>query len=634
MPWFISFLIYAALFAVNRLLYQPPRISKRPFDVPKIDEGTIIPVFWGTGWLAPSIVWWGDTSAPTGDDGYTAYFARAHMVFCWGTVDELMDLTFDGKSIRQASPGYWNAGIGQPTLYHEDLYGPIWPRFSLTRGTVSSTDLIVASLSMFGGEAKEGGVAGPVKWFWGDDNHTASNLLTTKYGYDLRYMGLTHATFGVAESDTTAYDNHVPDNGLVASRNFHWANNVAIMRPVQALMRRTPNSPTIGQSAADANMGYDANPAEVIWDILTNTRYGLGWSEGLINLASFQAAALRLKNEQMGLSPFAAGEAAEDVIGDILQAIDGVLRVNPTTTQIELKLARDDYTLASLLTVDHTNIRDLNMSRTQMKDTSNEVQVKFRELGNSWGIWPTKPVVHIGTTSQVLTTSLSFPFTTYAYLVGPDRHIQPDSGTGLPLLTFNGVSGTLGVDFDVDYASGIFIVYDTAITAAGQTVRAYYRAQSPILGFRESSTLAQNLANQQATGSVRRLVVDMPFITKYFVANMVAQRLLRAQSMPLAKFTWKMNKTGYSLSPGDVVKLNWTPLGISNLAVRITEVDYGELENGELSLSGIEDVFGQPAARFVTPPPSGWNEPDQPPDDSSYGYGYNYGLFYGGQYVI
>lgn len=582
MVWWLLPALMVARFIVGRLM--APKIAKAKVDgltFPSIDEGTFIPVVFGTAELAPIIVWWGDVAANTGNDGFTAYYARMHAICCQGPVDELIDVAFDKKSIRGANMRYWNG------TYAGGPWSPTLPRL---RGSDDNTHMHAAALDLFGGEEKEGGIAGAVEFFWGTQGHDQSVLLANKYGFNVRYPGWCGLTFGVDPS---------VDQGIsgATQTNFHWGNNTPVPKVPTIIIRRTPNATALGQTATQANIGGGANPIEVLYELFTNQDYGLGISDSLLNLTNLQTVAGILRDEGFGISVVLADPTeVGDLIDDVLSVIDGVLRLNPLTGKFEIKLARADYTVSDLLSLTVSNFELTKFSRGSWRETVNEVRVKYRRFGADPGAT---------TTTQTLTTNLSFrPYTQgEAWFKTKGKDITVTS------CTFNGTPGANGVDFIVDGPGGLIRVKNTALTDTGQTVVVIYVSNSGFTGFRDAVVLAQNLANFDTTGELRPQIMDMPMVTDATIAGIVAQRSLRAFSLPLAKGSGTMHRVGYSLGVGDVVNLTWAPLGVVDLPVRLTKVDYGSADENLMAVDFIEDVFGSALASYVAPPVSGWAEP-------------------------
>jgi hypothetical protein len=126
----------------------------------------------------------------------------------------------------------------------------------------------------------------------------------------------------------------------------------------------------------------------------------------------------------------------------------------------------------------------------------------------------------------------------------------------------------------------------------------------------------QDLANYQATGRIRTLPIDLPYITNPDLAALVAARLRRAHSIPLARYSWKMNREGFAFMQGDAVVANESAFGVADLVLRITSINYGTLEDGEITVDGVQDVFSVTKATYSVPA-SGWTEPGSTSDDDS-----------------
>ena len=132
-----------------------------------------------------------------------------------------------------------------------------------------------------------------------------------------------------------------------------------------------------GSGISDIN--GDANPALMIYDLLTHPVYGLRKSAAVIDQSSFDYAARTLANEGLGMSEIVdTATDADSMISDILRHIDGTLYCDPATGLFTLKLARADYDPATLpeLTVDEV-IDSPDFSRGSWAETTNQVSVTF-----------------------------------------------------------------------------------------------------------------------------------------------------------------------------------------------------------------------------------------------------------------
>jgi hypothetical protein len=94
------------------------------------------------------------------------------------------------------------------------------------------------------------------------------------------------------------------------------------------------------------------------------------------------------------------------------------------------------------------------------------------------------------------------------------------------------------------------------------------------------------------------------------LATKVAARERRQQGAMNARFKLRAKRTMYNLYPGDVFKFTYSPLGIESMIVRVIDVDYGSLRDGEIVFNCIEDVFGMENSVVASPPSTGWSDPN------------------------
>lgn len=508
-----DFIVAAVLSAVLSYLTRPRPKAGKPgdFTVPTAQEGDPVPVGYGTFQVAPLTVWFGNI-VKSKFSTFWRYAADMHMVLCWGRVNELIDISFDGKSARNHHLTT-SGGVSVMDQAYVDPEDGAPASFDLNGLQDEADD---ENPSMFGGRQQSGGPDGFVEFWFGRDTQDDHSYLTFRYGEAHTWPGLCHTLF------YWPWDLVTPP-----PLAFIWTYNTPNPPVPRFLLRRTAwyeaaTSP-LGQSAAQMTIGNDANPAEICYDLITNTRYGLGVSASLIDTASFTTAAATLRTEVISASKTGFGlsclvsssEEASKIIRSMLDHIDAVIATDPTTGLLQMKLLRDDYTVGALLTVNISNARNVELVRSSWPSTLNEVRV------------------------------------TYQRFVNDTQHRT----------------------------------------------------------FVESIAQAQDLANRLATGSVRSTTIAMPFCTDESIAALIAQRQLRKMAFPLATVRWQMNREGYGLMPGDVVKLTWAPLGVEDLIVRITEANYGELVDGTIELVGVEDIFSVASASYSIPPSSGWAEP-------------------------
>lgn len=123
---------------------------------------------------------------------------------------------------------------------------------------------------------------------------------------------------------------------------------------------------------------FNANPAHVIYECLTDTDWGMGADSSAVDLVSFKAAGEVLFDENFGIAmAWMAQSSIEDFINDILAHIQGAIFPHPRTGKITLKLLRDDLDLGNLKEITPDNANLTSFSRKGWGETVNEVVVTW-----------------------------------------------------------------------------------------------------------------------------------------------------------------------------------------------------------------------------------------------------------------
>jgi hypothetical protein len=128
-----------------------------------------------------------------------------------------------------------------------------------------------------------------------------------------------------------------------------------------------------------AQVGLDSNPINVLWD-LYKAKFGkLGYDTSLLDKTSWQVAATTLYSEGHGYSRYITDASqVDDHILEILKQIDGVLRENPTTGKIELKLIRPDYDPATIPEITRANCDALvNFAASGWTNIINKIRLVY-----------------------------------------------------------------------------------------------------------------------------------------------------------------------------------------------------------------------------------------------------------------
>jgi len=137
------------------------------------------------------------------------------------------------------------------------------------------------------------------------------------------------------------------------------------------------------QITAEVADGYDANPAHIIYECLTNTTWGMGSPTSAIDYDSFDEASQTLFAENFGLSMLWSRQTEiQNFIQEVLDHIQAVIYVDPSTGLITLDLIRDDYDAGTLDVLDPDNADLTNFSRKLWGDIVNEITVTWTNPDN------------------------------------------------------------------------------------------------------------------------------------------------------------------------------------------------------------------------------------------------------------
>lgn len=163
---------------------------------------------------------------------------------------------------------------------------------------------------------------------------------------------------------------------------FNWGSNSPYIRDTWVKVFRKPKGFYPERATIPRNNGtddLDANPVHMIWECVTNTVWGSGVDPALIDYVSMVAAADQLYAEGFGLSMIWTGQqSVDDFTAMILRHIDGAFDINPRSGLYTLNLIRGGYATEDLPVLDPSNFQLTNFTRRSWEETSNEVNVTWK----------------------------------------------------------------------------------------------------------------------------------------------------------------------------------------------------------------------------------------------------------------
>lgn len=379
---FVVQLVLYFVLAASQKTKKPDAAKLEDLSIPEVSETKSIAIGYGTyKQQSPNLIWYGNLSNRAikvdgglfGSDQTVGY--KYYLSLCFGLAHgdvNLRKLLMDDKVV------YENKNL---------INGEYTDSFS-------NKDFF----------SKDNGISFVFDYYSGTDTQLVNSHLNTDNGLDFPRM------------KNVSYIVLRGNNGKGG-----WIGNQLALKNLALVCERLPNFPEITQTngiwGGDA---FDSNPIHIIFDILTNKKYGLGLSTELLDLPSFNAAAVTLNEEKLGLSLIYEDKfRANDFINEILRHVSGSLVEDPTTGLIEIKLIRQDYVFDDLPILNEDNVVSVSkFQRTTNSDLFNEVKVEFtRRLNNfqsSIAQFQNLGLDFDDRANANQSTNLSFPFITTA----------------------------------------------------------------------------------------------------------------------------------------------------------------------------------------------------------------------------
>lgn len=464
-------------FLLSKLLQSKPDVENaRPagqedFTLPTATEGRSIPHLWGTAKVTGNVIWFGGLrQLPVEEDDQIIawnYYLGIQFALCRGEVDAIENIIINDKIASGGRTGSGALNIDAPSVLGGTSYG--------TGGVVgngnfyagSTTEVVNTYLSAF-------------------QSPQAAHRRTCTFVYEGGWVGQSSQLAGWAFRLRRIND----ADGL----------GLAVSNPGKERVNNT-----------------DANCMNVIYELMTDTYWGLKISPGLIDVPNFTAAAVTLADEGNGFSFLQNDDiTADELLAELERQIDGKVFLNRALGLYQVKLARDDYTPASLPVFNADNCELIDFTRKDWPETINHVTVKFQDIEDN---------------------------------------------------------------------------------------------------FKETYAIAMDGANIQIQGEIISQELHFPGVKNRTLANKLAWRELVPLAYPLAKARFTVNRDAYNLNPLDVIKFSWTDstTNIPEIVLRITDIDYGDLDDEVITIYASEDVFADGVPAFADPSVTSWGDPNADP---------------------
>jgi hypothetical protein len=365
MGWWmvVKVIAYIACVFISRARTQRPGDAQpkgvSDFQLPTNDPTRVIPVVFGRCKITgPCILWYGDFAVTPirKDETIIKYYYQLgfDLGVCHGPVT-VRDVLFNDTS-------------GNLTLIEN-------------RSGVLVYETEGAAVSMAGSSSQSEGRHGVILVYPGSASQITDPYMAARVGATYpNYPGLCHLVL--------RFFTELEIPGMTSSQMGGTGFCLGTTESIESVavdVERFPNTLQLPSNhhMIEAVGDYDANPACMLHEILTNTTWGLGLPASAIDLASFTAAGETLYYERFGLSMLLEqASEASGVVADILRHIDGDLYSDPVTGQLVLKLVRADYDPDTLLVLDESCVRSIEFTR--QLETVNQVRVEYTNRASNY----------------------------------------------------------------------------------------------------------------------------------------------------------------------------------------------------------------------------------------------------------
>jgi len=581
----VALSITTSLIAPKMDIEEPKPAGLGDFNFPTNLESRYIPVLWGTSRIdGQNITWYGDFKAQELDTGGKTvayeYSFGFDLALCWGPVDSINAVQVDDGFVMKAG---------------QTLAGNRAPDNGLSRsvGYSDSYTWYVRDDAFFGGQKTGGGIGGEMTFFFGTETQGASSYLRSKFEGQTVDLGDGPVDKRLLIPKQTNICHMVWQGGKLGER--------ANIPQFKIYLSRYPTSLTsaFSQLNVDSVNGQaDANPAHVIYEILTDTNWGLGVDTSFIDVDSFIDVARQLYSENNGFSMSVdTPKQAKSIIDLITQQINGVL-FQDENGKFKLSLLRRTYRTEDLAKFDY---QGSVIVESQISDSAN-----ITAGVNAINVVSATLTAAVEVDEWVRVTNVTNSASAFGKVVTKNVSTSTITLTGLDGEDISSVPNILGtaVNATIEKYEKIPELTQSAVINVKTADRQSWAETFNVLqlkylnrtqDFKETVATAHDMGNLSIQNGKRTVkTYDLQGVRHPNTASVVAQRLLRTHSYPITSINLEVSRRFSSIRPGDLVKVNYPDFGLYDFFLRVLEVGLPSDNTGNVFLRGIRDVFDEP----------------------------------------
>ena len=405
----------------------------RNVQITEVREGIPIPLIYGTCRVAANIVYYGNLTSiershevegGKGGGGGSQRVSEGYDYYCdlmqaigYGKLVYVKHYTQDkDKDLEYLGSYYYNDGTmpaspdsvwGNYTKHEDQNFGSSFTGGTLTGGVVlpgtvhirfsGADQMLAASWAAFDDSAGNliGGIAGTINYETGvmtvSSPPPSSLTAYVSWGTGINipprilelWLALQKAPSSAQVGGGMAYETPLHGVAWAWIGQFYLGRNVTNVPTVHWVVRRE-----LSTGLPHENMENGNNPAAVIYDLYTNTLYGVGKSPTEMNWASFVAASNYYYAKGYGINCcFESQVKVEQALEKIFGWVGGSVYVD---NENHVAIMVFDENEASQRTFDEDDFIEFAIERPSWNATYNEVKGNFYD---SNGDWATKSLV-------------------------------------------------------------------------------------------------------------------------------------------------------------------------------------------------------------------------------------------------
>lgn len=353
----IALVLSATSIVLSELLRPKPKFENaRPaglgdFQFPTATEGRAVPLVFGTVKVAgPNVIWTGDLTqnavrkkVKTGlwsskniTTGFK-YYVGIDFAICRGPVTAIRDVYIGDVPIGEQTA----VDGGTITIDREDLFG--------------------------GEDMGGGGVSGSLVAYFGSETQSTDAYLVAKLGSTNlpAYRGTCHLVWQAGYIGTSTS-----------------------IKPWGFEVEKLSNTLAIPSGKHIVN-SKDMNPMEVLYELLTDTDWGLGYPTSMVDVAGFRVAAATLYDEGNGISlTWDSAREAQEMKREVERQINGISYLDMEAGMWKIQLTRADYdvdTIPQLVSGVGGNILNVgDFTRGTWEETTNQIRIQYHNRANQY----------------------------------------------------------------------------------------------------------------------------------------------------------------------------------------------------------------------------------------------------------